>query len=170
MKDVHFEIERKYLIGMPDPGWLAAEAEGTEITQTYLLAAPGTTERVRKRGRAGDYVYTHTTKTRLSDLRRIEEEETLTEQEYERLLLRADPARNVIYKTRWCFHYRGQLFELDVFPFWKDRAYLEIELADERQAVELPPELTVIREVTDDPRYTNAALSLEIPCDDIMII
>ena len=167
MKDVHFEIERKYLIRMPDPGWLAAEAEGTEITQTYLLGDPGTTERVRRRGRDGRYVYTHTVKRRLSDLRRIEDEEEISPEEYERLLRRADPERNVIEKTRWCFTYRGQFFELDVFPFWEDRAYLEIELRDEDQAVELPPDLRVIREVTEDPRYTNAALSLSIPFEEI---
>jgi hypothetical protein len=39
MKDLHFEIERKYLIRMPDPEWLAREAEATEIRQTYLLTA-----------------------------------------------------------------------------------------------------------------------------------
>ena len=167
MNEIHYEIERKYLIRMPDRAWLEREAEGTEIIQTYLLAAPGTTERVRKRGRDGFYVCTHTTKTKLSDLRRVEEEEEITEEEYARLLLRADPSRRVIRKTRWCFRYEGQVFELDVFPFWDDRAYLEIELRDESQEVSLPPSLTIIREVTADPRYTNAALSVEIPYDDI---
>ena len=167
MDEIHYEIERKYLIRMPDRAWLEKEAEGTEITQTYLLSPPGTTERVRRRGRDGVYVCTHTTKTKLSDLRRIEEEEEIPEEEYERLLRRADPERRVIRKTRWCFRYRGQLFELDVFPFWNDRAYLEIELRDESQQVSLPPDLTIIREVTEDPRYTNAALSVSIPYDDI---
>ena len=167
MRDVHFEIERKYLIRMPERAWLAANAEGTEITQTYLLARPGTTERVRRRGRDGVYTYTHTTKTKLSDLRRIEDEEEITEEAYLRLLRRADPERNVIEKTRWCFPYEGQLFELDLFPFWEDRAFLEIEIPDESQPVRLPPWLRVIREVSADPRYTNAALSLEIPREDI---
>ncbi len=167
MKDIHYEIERKYLIRMPDPAWLAREAEGTEITQTYLLAAPGTTERVRRRGRAGGYEYTHTTKTKLSDLRRIEEEEEITREAYEALLTRADPTRRVIEKTRWCFDYGGQAFELDIFPFWTDRAYLEIELQDETTPVNLPPALTLIREVTEDPRYSNAALSESIPYEEL---
>ncbi len=167
MRDVHFEIERKYLIRMPDLAWLTANAEGTEITQTYLLARPGTTERVRKRGRDGVFTYTHTTKTKLSDLRRIEDEEELTQEQYLRLLQRADPARNVIEKTRWCFRYEGQLFELDVFPFWADRAFLEIEIPDESQPVRLPPWLQLVREVSADPRYTNAALSLAVPQEDI---
>ena len=77
MKDVHYEIERKFLIRMPDPAWLRREAEGTEITQTYLLAPPGVSERVRRRGRDGDFVYTHTVKQKLTDLRRIEDEEEI---------------------------------------------------------------------------------------------
>ena len=163
MRDIHFEIERKYLIRRPSEALLAATAEATQITQTYLLAQPGTTERVRKRGRGGQYTYTHTTKTRLSDLRRIEDEEELSAEAYAQLLTRADPQRRIIEKTRWVFSYRGQVFELDVFPFWKEQAFLEIEIEHEAQEVFLPPWIEVIREVTDDPRYTNAALSLAIP-------
>ncbi len=168
MRDVHYEIERKFLIGMPSAKELEeAGAEGTEITQTYLLAAPDTTERVRRRGRGGVYTCTHTTKRKLSDLRRIEDEEEVPEEAYRALLQRADPKRRVIEKTRWCFSYEGQAFELDVFPFWSDRAYLELELEDEAQEIRLPPWIKLIREVTEDARYTNAALSLEIPNDEI---
>lgn len=167
MRDIHYEIERKYLIRMPERAWLRAAAESSEITQTYLLSAPGTTERVRKRGKDGAWTYTHTVKRKLSDMRRIEDEEELSAEEYRRLLERADPGRKVITKTRWVFSWRGQLFELDIFPFWEDRAYLEIELEDEEQEVLLPPQLRLIREVTEDERYTNAALSLEIPYEEI---
>lgn len=167
MKDVHYEIERKFLIRMPDPAWLRREAEGTEITQTYLLAPPGVSERVRRRGRDGDFVYTHTVKQKLTDLRRIEDEEEIDADRYAELLLRADPSRRVIRKVRWCFTWEGQVFELDVFPFWEDRAFLEIELKDESQEVRLPPELRLIREVTEDPRYTNSALAFAVPYDDI---
>ena len=163
MRDEHFEIERKYLIRRPPEELLSEAAEETEITQTYLLAAPGTTERVRKRGKNGVYTYTHTTKTKLSDLRRIEDEEEVSAEVYAQLLQRADPQRRVIEKTRWVFSYRGQVFELDVFPFWQKQAYLEIEIENEAQEVCLPPWIEVIREVTEDPRYTNAALSLAIP-------
>ena len=167
MKDVHYEIERKFLIRMPDPAWLRREAEGTEITQTYLLAPPGVSERVRRRGRDGDFVYTHTVKQKLTDLRRIEDEEEIDADRYAELLLRADPSRRVIRKVRWGFTWEGQFFELDVFPFWEDRAFLEIELKDESQEVRLPPELRLIREVTEDPRYTNSALAFAVPYDDI---
>ncbi len=163
-----FEIERKYLISMPDPDYLQENASPTEIVQTYLLPpAPHINARVRKRGREGDWTYTHTEKTRLSDLRRIENERRISREEYETLLQSADPDRNVIQKTRWVLPWRGQNFEIDIFPFWTDRALMELELEDEAQVIELPPRIRVLREVTADHRYLNSSLSKTIPYEEI---
>ena len=82
------------------------------------------------------------------------------------LLDRADSARHTISKTRHCFTHDGRLWELDVFPFWERQAFLEIELTSEEEDFVLPPGIRLIREVTDDLRYTNAALSFEIPDED----
>ena len=57
--------------------------------------------------------------------------------------------------------------ELDVYPFWQDRAVLEIEVESETEAVTLPPCLTVIAEVTADKRYKNVNLAKSVPNDDI---
>ena len=42
--------------------------------------------------------------------------------------------------------YEGKEFEIDVYPFWQDRAVMEIELADEAETVALPPEIEIIKE------------------------
>ena len=42
---------------------------------------------------------------------------------------------------------------------------MEIELSEETETVKLPPEIEIIRDVTADRRYTNAALAREIPVD-----
>ena len=55
--------------------------------------------------------------------------------------------------------YENQYFEIDVYPFWKDKAIVELELSDEHQPIVFPKELKVIKEVTDDPAYKNAALA-----------
>ena len=145
---------------------MEAHALGSRIRQTYLLAEPGTTERVRMRS-AGDTVcYTHTIKRKLSAMRRLEDEQEIGSEEYQRLLERADPERNTIEKERWVLPYLGQNFEIDVFPFWKNQAYLELELRDETQEIIFPPEITILREVTEDKRYTNAALARQIPAED----
>ena len=163
-----FEIERKYLIEMPDPAFLKENASPSAIEQTYLLRTePHVNARVRKRGSEGAWTYTHTRKTRISDLCRREDEREISEEEYGKLLAQADPERRVIRKTRWVFPWRGQNVEIDVFPFWKDRALMEIELANEEQTVELPPQIRILREVTTDGRYTNSSLSKHIPMEEI---
>lgn len=161
-----FEIERKFLISMPDLAALENMGEKTTIVQTYLKTDEGSA-RVRKRGSEGCWVYTHTEKKRLSDLRRIEREREIDEAEYLRLLEKADPQRRTIHKDRYCLEYMGQLLEIDVFPFYPDRAFLEIELENEEQPVHVPTWVELIKEVTSDRRYTNAALALEIPYDEI---
>jgi CYTH domain-containing protein len=163
-----FEIERKYLIAMPELSFLRDHASPSQIEQTYLLPPePWITARVRRRGREGAWTYTHTQKIRLSDLSRVEDESEIGEAEYRALLEQADPARRVIRKTRWVLPWRGQSFEIDVYPFWTDRAIMEIEMEDEGQAVELPPQIRILREVTADLRYTNASLALHIPMEEI---
>ena len=89
----------------------------------------------------------------------MELETRLSQDEYLRYLVDADPAKRPIHKSRYCLMYENQYFEIDLFPFWKDKAIVEIELADENSTVFFPPELKVIREVTEDEAYTNAALA-----------
>lgn len=166
MKTEHFEIERKFIIRCPDRAYLEANAEPSRILQTYLKSGPGETARVRKRWSGEEVRYTLTVKTRVNAMRQIERERELSEREYEELLLTADPERRPISKERWVLPYRGQRFEIDLFPFWKKQAYLELELEDESQVIEFPPELEILREVTGDGRYTNRALAGEIPDED----
>ena len=158
------EIERKYMIAMPDKAFLQT-LDKSEIVQTYLVGDKGATERVRKRGLPGCYVYTHTVKYKISNMSRREEEREITRDEYELLLKRADPERNTIEKIRYCHEHAGLTWEIDVFPFWDDKAFMEVELENEMQVLDFPPEIRIIRELTDDKRYTNAALAKQIPVD-----
>ena len=95
----------------------------------------------------------------MNDLKRVEIERRLTQKEYLNRLMNADPNKRTIRKTRYRLIHQGQYFEIDLFPFWTDRAICEIELSDEHAPVVLPPKLRLIREVTDDPAYRNAALA-----------
>lgn len=159
------EIERKFLIEYPDLNWLGSlpNCRKVEISQTYLRPRNDEHVRVRRRGAAGSYIYYKTTKRSLTAMKRIEVEQRLTGEEYAALLQDADPARRPIEKTRWCLTWDAQYFEIDVFPFWDDRAILEIELKSETEEVRLPPWIRVIKEVTDDPSYRNSELAKKIP-------
>ena len=74
-----------------------------------------------------------------------------------RLRIWKDPETNEDWQ--YVVPYKNQYFEIDVYPFWKDRAILEIELREEDEAIDFPEEIRIIREVTDDPSFKNAALA-----------
>ena len=156
-----YEIERKFLIEYPDIAALEANpaCRRVEIIQTYLNSREGDEVRVRQRGADGSYVYFKTVKRRVSELRRVEIEHRLSADEYLTLLMDADTTKRQIRKTRYCLTYKNQYFEIDVYPFWKDRAIVEIELSDENTPIIFPEGIRVIREVTDDPDYKNASLA-----------
>ena len=101
----------------------------------------------------------------VDDHAREEDEHEISAAEYAELLKRADAGRKPVHKTRYCLDYMGQLFEIDVYPFWTDRAIMEIELDSEEREVMLPPSIEVIKEVTGDGRYTNAAIAREVPAE-----
>ena len=155
------EIERKFLIEYPDLNWLESlpNCRKVDIIQTYLTAEPGDELRVRQRGENGSYVYFKTRKRKVSKTARVEIEERLSQNEYLRLLMDADPAKRPIRKTRYCLTYDNQYFEVDVYPFWNDQAIVEIELRSENTPIRFPKELKILREVTDDDRYKNVALA-----------
>ncbi len=162
---IPLEIERKYLIRLPEEGVLDSLAYRRDwITQTYLTAEPGVTERVRsRRSPGGEVRYYHTVKRRISDMTRQEQEEEISRETYEALLLRRDPLLRTIEKTRWCISLGALTLEIDRFPFWADRALAEVELPEETAAVSLPDWVSLIREVTSDKHYTNRALAAEVP-------
>ena len=162
----HLEIERKYLIRMPDAS-LLSRLPSSEIEQVYILSHEGKRERVRRRVFADRTEYTYTAKKRLSDLTRVEREEEIGEERYRELLGRADPSRRPVRKTRLIYEYDGQPFEIDLYPFWDDRAIMELELHCESDELRFPPGIELIREVTFDSRYSNAAIAREIPRDEI---
>lgn len=167
------EIERKYLIRMPDVRALAAMAgcELWEIRQTYLLGCgKGYTHRLRRMRVNGRLVYIENEKRRVNQLRCEENEREISREEYEELMLRADPELRSIEKRRYRIPYGGHTMEIDVYDFWSDRATLEVELSGEDEALTLPPWLDVVRELTGEAAYKNYALAREVPMEALACI
>ncbi|MBE6683312.1 MAG: hypothetical protein E7595_04055 [Ruminococcaceae bacterium] len=155
------EIERKFLIEYPDIEWLESNpsCKRIEIIQTYLKSAEGEEIRVRQRGVDGSYVYYRTAKKKVSDVKRVEIENRLSQAEYLKLLMEADTTKRQIRKTRYCLTYESKYFEIDIYPFWSDKAIAEIELSNENEEIIFPKQIKVIKEVTDDDSYKNASLA-----------
>lgn len=161
-----FEIERKYLIEYPDINWLEKYADSkSEIAQTYLKTDNGLTSRVRKRTTDGVTKYIFTEKKRITDVKCIENEREIGIEEYEKLLKFSDLERRTVEKMRYCIPFNGRVVEVDVYPFWTDRAIAEVEMEDENEEVVLPDFINVIRDVTAEKAYKNYAIAKDIPTD-----
>lgn len=163
------ETERKFLIRMPEISLLSLieGARVLHIEQTYLCREDGKNARVRRIDEGGETSYIKTLKQRISTLSCYEEETEIDREQYERELLRADNSKSTVIKTRYCIPFSEHIIEIDVYPFWNDRAILEIELGSEDEQFILPEFISVIKEVSEDKRYKNTNLAKEIPSDAI---
>jgi len=168
------EIERKFLIHPPDfshiPRVIGERVVEVSIEQIYLTGAG---HRIRKRERDGKSVYYRTEKQTIKPGVRTEIEKQISALEY-RALARddRDMARGIIRKKRHCFLHKNQYFELDEFQnpadtcMQKNLCVLEIELTEENDTVEIPPFIKVIKEVTDDPAFSNSEIALRCGSGD----
>ena len=164
----NLEIEYKYLIHFPDLEVLTNQdgCRVAEIVQTYLRSESGMTSRVRKWVENGVTAFYSTDKKRISFQTSEEYEKEITEDEYSMLLLKADKACTPILKTRYIIPYCNHNLEIDIYPFRNKQAVLEIEINTENEEVQIPPYLSVIKDVSGDRRYSNHSLAKIIPDEE----
>lgn len=160
-----YEIERKFLIRYPDVEWLEAQANchRVEIIQTYLQSEDGQDRRVRQRGENGTFLYYETIKRKLPDGQAIEISRRITDREYLNLLLSADTGKRQLRKTRFCMTYNKQSLKIDLYPFWKKQAMVQLHMRGADVPVDFPPQLRLIREVTGVKAYKNSSMAVVIP-------
>lgn len=160
-----YEIERKFLIYYPNIKELENMPNCTkvDIIQTYLKSDTDTERRIRARGVDGDYAYYLTEKRKISDLKRVEVERRLTQDEYLALLMESDNKLHTIHKTRYCLSENNQYFEIDIYPEWDSQAIMEIELSSEEETIKMPEFIKIVKEVTDDDIYKNYQMAKEMP-------
>ncbi len=145
------EIERKFLV---DADLWRPEARGVRYRQGYLSATKDCAVRVRM---AGDEAFLGI-KGPTDNLSRLEFEYPIPLADAA-ILLDTLCAGPLVEKTRHREQVGGHVWEIDVFH--GDNAGLivaEIELSDEAEDFERPR--WIGREVSDDPRYYNANLSI----------
>ena len=143
------ERERRFLVReVPD-----RLPDGSRIVQGYLMTTPAAV-RVRQR----DDVYSLTIKTG-TGLARTEIERSITRDEFDALWdvatdLRIEKYRHLLPLPD------GFVAELDLFagPL-AGRRLVEVEFDTDEAAATFEPPAWFGREVTDDGRYTNAALA-----------
>ncbi|MGK7862759.1 CYTH domain-containing protein [Falsiroseomonas sp. E2-1-a4] len=160
------EIERKFLVA--DEGWRqAVDGPGVPMRQGYL-AAPGPHAahvRVRLAGTRAFLTIKGPALAGSLGRARPEFEYPIPAEDAEGLL--ALCAAPPLVKTRYEVPHEGHIWTVDVFEAPAHFAGLmlaEVELADETVQPRLPAWLGA--EVTDDPRFANAALAITGPQPD----
>ena len=149
--------KRKFLVDMPNIALLTEKygALVIDMMQTYLcFTQPGVERRIRQQENGEDYRYFYTEKHVTDDGEKWVTEKPISEKQYLHYLMEGDDALHSVRKKKHRFIYGDCRFELDVYPFSNDRAVLFMY-----GEAEIPPEITVIREVTGDPAYKNRQLA-----------
>ena len=162
------EIERKYIIAMPNVS-LLSRVQGytvSDITQIYLSSPVGVTHRIRRREYADACDYTETVKLRLNKTTCNESEGKIDKPRFDELSLNIKEGTRPIIKTRHTFPFDGFTVEIDVYPEWEHTAIMEIELDREDVTPAIPSFIRILREVTGIREYSNAALSHSFPEED----
>ena len=152
--------KRKYLIAMPDIELLKSRyrAVGIDMVQTYLaMTNPAIERRVRRQKNGEEELYFYTEKHFHPDGTKWDTERPITEKEYGRYMLEADPTLSGVSKVKYRFVYDSCRFEIDVYPFSAERAVLFCY--SEKPERSAPPELEIISDVTGKAEYKNKQLA-----------
>jgi len=140
-----------------------------EVTHNYLQTTSRTMQsRLRKRGRQGKYSYIHTIRKQQEAGGQVIEVKTpVSHREYSNLLGQTDPLHLTVNKTRRCFMYNNQYFQLDIYkePCHQRCSGLMLletytTLSPEDFATRLPSFLNIEHQVTGDPAFSMFNLSL----------
>lgn len=147
------EIERKFLV---DAEKLPAQIliDGEKISQGYLCVEPARTVRVRIKGQRG---FLTIKSANVGIVRKEFEYQIPIEDALE--LLKLCP--HVLEKIRYKVEYAEKIWEVDVFTGrYTGLILAEIELTAADEVVKIPN--WIDKEVSDDPRYFNSNLALNI--------
>lgn len=150
--------KRKFLVKMPDLGLLREKygAVAVDMMQTYLcVTRAGVERRIRQQANGEDYLYFYTEKHVMEDGTKWVTEKPISEKQYIHYLMEGDGELHSVRKKKHLFIYGDCKFELDVYPFSDEKAILFMY----GEEAEIPPEITVLQEVTGDEAYKNRQLA-----------
>lgn len=162
-RKVKFVVKGK----LPEDDVFPTKFTDFDVVHHYLQTnCKGIQSRLRKRGRFGRTTYTCTVRRPERKGQIVEVKSTLSRKEYENLLNHADPRHYPVFKTRRCFLYNNQQYQLDIYrdpchPRCKGLMLLEtFTTSDDVITTSLPPFLKVYKDVTGDPAFSMYNLAL----------
>lgn len=144
------EIERKFLL--KDDSWRKMAEPAVQFCQGYLSESGPGSVRIRIEGEQANV----NIKSATLDMQRMEYEYVIPIHDAREMLDQLC-IKPLIEKQRYHVHYKGKLWEIDVFGGDNQGLIVaEVELNDKEEVIELPA--WTGEEVTDDTRYYNVCL------------
>lgn len=154
-------VKLKFLVTEPLPEVWPVKFRDFEVDHDYLPCFEnGPQARIRRRGRHGKWMYTHTVR-KFEDGEWVETRTNVSRQIYRQLLAQADRQSNVtIRKTRRCFKWNDQYYQLDIYRTpHPGLMLLETWSSLPPSDLQLPDFLKVKENVTGNPQYSMFNLS-----------
>lgn len=155
-------VKLKFLVRGPLPDLFPVRIRDFTVHHDYLPCSEGggPQARIRRRGRHGKWMYTHTVR-RQEGGEVVETRTNVSRHIYDQLLSQADRDRNVsIEKTRRCFTWRDQYYQLDIYTSpHPGLMLLETYTPVPADELDLPDFLEIEENVTGKPEYSMFNLS-----------
>ncbi len=152
--------EKRYLIEYPNIDFLQnlKSCKKVDVIQTYLKSNNKEEVSIEQRGVDGNYIYS---KIQNNKFENVKEEKRITKEEYLKLLMDADINFRQIRKTRYCLMNDKCYCNIDIYPFWKEKAIMEFQMKKDKEIL-IPSYVNVLKEVSDDERYDSYSIAKSI--------
>lgn len=155
-------VKLKFLVSEAELDNWPTKFRDFQVHHDYLPCYPGGPQaRIRRRGRHGKWMYTHTVRRKVEGGEVVETRTNVTRQIYDQLLAQADRDSNVsIEKTRRCFLWQTQYYHLDIYHSpHPGLMLLETYTSLPAKQLHLPDFLQIEDNVTGNPKYSMFNLS-----------
>ncbi|XP_059169239.1 TRPL translocation defect protein 14-like isoform X2 [Physella acuta] len=159
-------IKRKFLVSCLPTDEEFPHYQEFDVIHDYLVTPSRKMQaRLRKRGQANNWTYSHTIRRPEINDQSVELRMPISEKDYQILMAQRDDHHYTIYKTRRCFLWNNNYYQLDIYkepapPRCMGLLILEV-FTTERKQLALPDFLQVEKEVTYDPNYSMFNMSIK---------
>ena len=152
-------VEKKYLISMPDVDQLMKnkQCRKVHVKQHYVIDETRQEKEkiVLRRENNKNFYYKVVKKNN------VKYSNSITADKYINKLEDETKKFYHIYKDRYYYIFDSRCIKIDVFPFWKDKAILEVDILNDRENIKFPKFVNIIEDVTDNEAYKNYYLAEE---------
>lgn len=153
--------QKKYLIDLNSSDLSFLNEDNStciHLEQSYINEKNDIETRIRKRTYLNQDSYFLTKQIKKNNgISKVLIDKKISKEDY--TILKNSISENVLIKDRYCFTRNKQYFKLDIFEQNENYAILEIDPTYENMIIEIPNELNVIEEVTNNPYYDNHVIA-----------